>query len=215
MTSILDIAQWSLWKWPTPRYLHLRQTWCHFPCRSHRLLESQPCQPRSAVCGDAGCVASLPITPWSIASLLASTSSTNVIWICLQLCIMSIYIYGWWSWFESLWKILVSWDDYSQYMEKHVPNLYSQFGPWFGDMVENYQGASTVLVTAKGLANSLSQCIGKDLRTNRFGTHGERSDKKPLMITIPGMNRLPRDLGTSARYKITALCENQKPSWFG
>jgi len=79
-------------------------------------------------------------------------------------------------------------------------------------MVENYQGASTVLVTAKGLANSLSQCIGKDLRTNRFGTHGERSDKKPLMITIPGMNRLPRDLGTSARYKITALCKNQKPS---
>ena len=93
MTSILDIAQWSLWKWPTPRYLHLRQAWCHFPCRSHRLLESQPCQPRSAVCGDAGCVASLPITPWSIASLLASTSSTNVIWICLQLCIMSIYIW--------------------------------------------------------------------------------------------------------------------------
>jgi len=26
------------------------------------------------------------------------------------------YIPGWW--FQPLWKILVSWDDYSQYMEK-------------------------------------------------------------------------------------------------
>ena len=34
---------------PTPRYLHLRPACCHFPCRSHRPLESGPCQPRSAV----------------------------------------------------------------------------------------------------------------------------------------------------------------------
>ena len=28
------------------------------------------------------------------------------------------YITGWW--FQPLWKILVSWDDYSQYMEKSL-----------------------------------------------------------------------------------------------
>ena len=49
------------------------------------------------------------------------------------------FITGWWfQWFQSLWKILVSWDDYSQYMESHkihVPNHqpdhYFRIGSYF------------------------------------------------------------------------------------
>ena len=35
-------------------------------------------------------------------------------------------------WFQPLWKIWVSWDDYSQYMEKnHVPNHQPEISPIF------------------------------------------------------------------------------------
>ena len=46
---------------------------------------------------------------------------TKWIWLKIMLpktrfILIIIYISGWW--FQPLWKMLVSWDDYSQYMEK-------------------------------------------------------------------------------------------------
>ena len=48
-------------------------------------------------------------------SEIFSINVNNIIYKCTYKCIT-----GWW--FQPIWKILVSWDDYSQYMEKNVPN---------------------------------------------------------------------------------------------
>ena len=48
------------------------------------------------------------------------TITIYTLYIFLYVCVCDYMIAGWW--FQPLWKVLVSWDDYSQYMEKNVPN---------------------------------------------------------------------------------------------
>ena len=83
-------------------------------------------------------------------------------WSILPRLYVYIYITGWW--FQPLWKILVSWDDYSQYMEEknHVPNHQPELGMSIISMGIRYY---LFIFLAGGLLQE--GCSSLDLRRQR------------------------------------------------
>ena len=59
-----------------------------------------------------------PIIIWGTpVYIIRYTVSQSILYIVLYIVVFFYSITGWW--FQPLWKILVSWDDYSQFMESH------------------------------------------------------------------------------------------------